>query len=67
MAKVDDDAEDISCQDVSFGSVNTPGFSVEDDSGAINLDGLASASLAEASLRQIPEKVEEMALSKMLP
>eukprot|EP00971_Amphidinium_carterae_P219667 4361263-Amphidinium_carterae.1 len=48
-------------------NVNTPGFSVEDDSGVSNLDGLAHASLAEASIRQIPEKVEEMALSKMLP
>eukprot|EP00971_Amphidinium_carterae_P116798 2313314-Amphidinium_carterae.1 len=44
MAKVDDGAEYKSCQDV------------EDASGAINLDGLACASLAEASLRQIPEK-----------
>eukprot|EP00971_Amphidinium_carterae_P260353 5165425-Amphidinium_carterae.1 len=38
----------------------------DDASGGLDLGSQAQAFLVEASIRQLPEKVEEMALSKML-
>eukprot|EP00971_Amphidinium_carterae_P328129 6459857-Amphidinium_carterae.1 len=66
LAAVDGDSDPLGHSEVSFGDAKLPGFNLDGTDGVFGIADRAHAFIAEASLRQLPEKVEEMPLSKMV-
>eukprot|EP00971_Amphidinium_carterae_P350934 6491817-Amphidinium_carterae.1 len=55
-------------KDVAFGNLGVPGYRLDaHTAGLFNVTPAVRASIAEASLRQLPANIEEMSLSKMVP